>query len=54
MKEYDFQVSMMVTAENVNDAYAQISDSGLSSGALIGTVVVMSLDPLDDDDWEED
>lgn len=51
-REYDFAVNMMVTAENASDAYGQISDSGLSSGALIGTVLVMSLDPLDEDEDE--
>jgi hypothetical protein len=51
-REYDFAVNMMVTSESAADAYAQISDSGISSGALIGTVLVMSLDPLDEEEDE--
>ncbi len=37
-----------VTAESENDAYAQVSDSGISSGTLIGTVLIMNLGLLED------
>jgi hypothetical protein len=47
MPEYECQATLLVTAEDENDAYSQISDSGISSGALIGTVLVMNLDPLE-------
>ena len=47
-KEYEFDVTMLVTAEDEHDAYSQISDAGLSSGAMIGTLLVISVDTLDD------
>jgi hypothetical protein len=52
MPEYECQVSLLVTAEDENDAYSQISDSGISSGALIGTVLILSLDPLERTDGD--
>lgn len=48
MPEYEFDARFLVTAENESDAYSQVSDSGLSSGALVGTVMVLTLDPLDE------
>ena len=47
--EFTFTVEMLVTARDKNDAYSQISDSGISSGALIGTVLVLGLDVLVDE-----
>lgn len=47
MPEYVCQISLLVTAEDEADAYTQISDSGISSGALIGTVLVESLDDVE-------
>lgn len=47
-KEYEVEVTLLVTAEDDNDAYTQISDSGLASGAVIGTVQVLSLGTLEE------
>lgn len=47
-KKYECGVTLLITAEDENDAYSQISDSGISSGALIGTCLVLSLDNVEE------
>lgn len=47
MAEYECQATLLVTAEDETDAYSQVSDSGIASGSLIGTVLVLSLDSLE-------
>lgn len=48
MPEYEFEAQFLVTAEDETDAYTQISDSGIASDALIGTVLVLSLDNVEE------
>lgn len=50
-RQYICEATLMVTAADENDAYAQISDSGISADALVGTVLVLSLDPLREETW---